>query len=116
VIEMQKKLRSGSWIGAVMAVVLLGGPVVGSAWAGGGARIVDPHPKTIVRITGDAANGFGIHYFDGTADFPPTDSEARAECSEYDTRVARVRCRTEVRTWYRDLGGLRQALDWAHAR
>jgi hypothetical protein len=115
VIEMQKKLRSGSWIGAVMAVVLLGGPVVGSAWAGGGARIVDPHPKTIVRITGDAANGFGIHYFDGTADFPPTDSEARAECGEYDTRVERVRCRTQVRTWYYALGDTQKSIRYYKA-
>jgi hypothetical protein len=30
--------------------------------------------------------------------------------------VRRVRCLTEVRTWYRDLGDLKQALDWAHAQ
>ncbi len=93
----QSKVRVGGLIGAVVSVVLLGGLVTGSAWAGGDPQ---PHPKTIVKVTGDAANGFGIHYFDGTADFPPTDSEARAECSEYDTRVERVRCRTQVRTWY----------------
>ncbi|MEI5673044.1 MULTISPECIES: hypothetical protein [unclassified Nocardioides] len=74
-----------------------------------------PAPDTIVEITGDAANGFEIHHYDGSALYPPTDSEARAECGEYDTRVARVRCRTEVRVWYRDLGDLKQALDWAHA-
>lgn len=108
----QSKVRIGGFIGAVVSVVLLGGLVTGSAWADGDparhgqgstvaeAAVADPHPKTIVRVTGDAANGFGIHYFDGTADFPPTGSEARAECSEYDTRVERVRCRTQVRTWY----------------
>ncbi|WP_244931640.1 hypothetical protein [Nocardioides sp. W7] len=74
-----------------------------------------PAPDTIVAVTGDQANGFEIHYYDGSAAYPPTDSEARAECAEYDTHVARVRCRTEVRTWYRDLGDLKQALDWAHA-
>lgn len=62
--------------------------------------VADPPPKTIVRVSGDAADGFGIHYFDGTADFPPTNSEALAECGEYDTQVERVRCRTKVRTWY----------------
>ena len=46
--------------------------------------------------------------------FPPTDSEAIAECNEYDTRVARVRCRVGVRVWYRDLADLEQALRLAH--
>ena len=78
---------------------------------------VDPPPDdTIVEVTGDAANGFEIRHYDGTALYPPTDSEARAECGEYDARVDRVRCRTEVRTWYRDLGDLKQALEWAHAQ
>ncbi len=73
-----------------------------------------PPGDTIVEITGDATNGFAIHHYDGSVDFPPTDSEARAECAEYATRVARVRCRTEVRVWYRDLADTQQALDWAH--
>ena len=76
----------------------------------------EPPGDTIVEVTGDRANGFEIRHYDGAAEYPPTDSEARAECSEYDTRVKRVRCRTEVRTWYRDLGDLKQALDWAHAQ
>lgn len=80
-----------------------------------GSATQAPAPDTIVEVTGDAANGFEIHHYDGSALFPPTDSEARAECGEYDTQVARVRCRTEVRTWYRDLADLQQALDWAHA-
>jgi hypothetical protein len=78
---------------------------------------VDPPPDdTIVEVSGDKANGFEIRHYDGTELYPPTDSEARAECSEYDARVDRVRCRAEVRTWYRDLGDLQQALDWAHAQ
>jgi hypothetical protein len=64
----------------------------------------------IVEVTGDAANGFGITYAGGDSISPPTDSEARAECGEYDTRLARVRCRVEVRTWYRDLGDLQRSL------
>jgi len=74
-----------------------------------------PPPDTVVAVSGDAANGFEIEYHDGSAEYPPTDSEAMAECGEYDTRIERVRCRVEVRTWYRDLATLQQALDWAHA-
>ena len=75
-----------------------------------------PPPDTIVKVTGDARNGFGIHHYDGSAEFPPTLSESMAECGEYDARVDRVRCRTEVRTWYRDLADLKQALRWARVR
>ncbi len=82
--------------------------------AGSATRVVAPPGDTIVEITGDAGNGFEIRHYDGTSLFPPTDSEALAECGEYDRRVARVRCRTEVRTWYRDLAATQQALDWAH--
>ncbi|WP_200950134.1 MULTISPECIES: hypothetical protein [unclassified Nocardioides] len=74
----------------------------------------EPPAHTIVAVEGDKANGFGIHYYDGSSIYPPTDSEALAECGEYDTRVARVRCRTEVRIWYRDLGQLKLALRYAH--
>lgn len=74
-----------------------------------------PPADTIVRITGDAANGFGIHHYDGSALFPPTDSEALAECGEYATRVERVRCRTEVRVWYRDLAATRRAIRYQRA-
>ena len=69
----------------------------------------------IVEVSGDAANGFGIEYAGGGASYPPTDSEAMAECSEYDTRLARVKCRAEVRTWYRDLGDLQASLAYVRA-
>lgn len=103
------------WIASTVlaSIVLAGAGVVGSA----ALATPDPPPgDTIVEVTGDAANGFEIRHYDGTEDFPPTDSEARAECAEYDTRVDRVRCRVQVRTWYRDLGDLEQALDWAHSQ
>ena len=73
-----------------------------------------PPPDTIVRVIGTAEEGFAIHFHDGSALFPPTDSEARAECAELRRQTARTRCWTEVRTWYRDLADLKQALRLAH--
>lgn len=97
---------------AVAVVALVVGSV-GTALAGTSGEWVPPD-DTIVEVEGDAENGFGIHYYDGSSIYPPTDSEARAECGEYDTRRARIRCRSEVRTWYRDLADLKTALRWAH--
>lgn len=68
----------------------------------------------IVEVEGTRSDGFTLHYADGSTLSPPTDSEAAAECSEYDTFAARLRCRVEVRTWYRDLGDLQRSL--AHVR
>ena len=99
---------------AITAITVI---VLGTSLGGVAVAAVDPPPDdTIVEVTGDQANGFEIRYYDGSALYPPTDSEARAECSEYDARLDRVRCRVEVRTWYRDLGDLQQALEWAHAQ
>lgn len=95
-------------------LVPLGLLTAGLATAGGaGAEEAGgpPPADTIVFVEGDAANGFGILRADGSWQFPPTDSEARAECGEYDTRLDRVRCRVEVRTWYRDLADLQQSID-----
>lgn len=100
-------------------LIATGTTLVVLALAGTGAALADTGPgwtppdKTIVEITGDKSNGFEIRHYDGTELFPPTDSEARAECGEYDTRVQRVRCRTEVRVWYRELGRMKTALTWA---
>ncbi len=93
---------------AVVAGLVIG--VTGAVAAGG------TDPDTIVRVEGDAASGFGIHRLDGTATFPPTDSEARAECGEYDRLRLRVRCRSEVRTHYRDLAEIQRSLAWALAQ
>jgi hypothetical protein len=73
-----------------------------------------PPPGTIVEVSGDRDHGFTIEHYGGRVDHTTTLSEARAECGEYDARVDRVRCRTEVRVWYRDLVTLRRALDHAH--
>ena len=98
---------------ALVALIALLVPAL--AWGGPPARTrASPPGGTIVEVTGNAANGFEIRHYDGTSLYPPTDSEARAECGEYDRRVERVRCRTAVRVWYRDLGQLRQALAYAH--
>ncbi len=98
---------------AAAAMMTIG---IGTAMAQPGrevARWIPPH-DTIVKVTGNAHDGFGIHHYDGSALYPPTDSEARAECLEYDTRLERVRCRTEVTTWYADLADLKTALRWAN--
>lgn len=76
----------------------------------------EPPARTVVGVSGSAADGFTITRYDGSRLFPPTDSEARAECREYDRRIARVRCLVEVATWYRDLGDLRLSLRWARTR
>ncbi|MFC7406974.1 hypothetical protein [Georgenia alba] len=99
-------------------LVLLGSALVPLATLGGAAAAAPsapspaPPPDTIVLVTGDAANGFGIKHHDGTWLYPPTDSEALAECGEYDTRLARQRCRVEVQTWYRDLAAMQQTIDY----
>lgn len=111
------RIRSGL-LAAVLALV----PVAllsASVSIGGAGRSVAsvalwaPPPDTIVRITGNAADGFGVFFYDGRALFPPTRSEAVAECGEHDTAVARARCVAEVRTWYRDLVATRKAMRYA---
>ena len=98
-------------VGAAAMAFLLGG--LTTAVAQPAQRVWTPPADTIVKVTGDKANGFGIFYYDGSSIFPPTDSESRAECSEYSTLVERVRCNTEVRIWYRDLGQLKRSINWA---
>lgn len=96
---------------AVAAAVALAGWLV-PASAGGGWV---PPDDTIVHVRGTSTSGFSVHHYDGTVLHLPTLSEATAECSEYDRRVRRVRCRAEVTTWYRDLGGTKRALRYARS-
>ena len=103
-------------VAAVLAVVVLAGVTAATAHTGVAHRTYEPPAHTIVEVEGDKANGFGVFYYDGTSIFPPTDSEALAECGEYDLRVDRVRCGTEVRIWYRDLGDLKRALRYARSQ
>ncbi len=84
----------------------------GSLVAAGPARWTPP-ADTVVAVHGSALDGFTLSRYDGSKLFPPTGSEARAECGEYDRRIDRVRCRVEVATWYRDLEDLKLSLRWA---
>lgn len=111
---MKKYLITVAALLMTVAVAGLGVGTAGLATAESRARS-EPRPTTIVEVTGDKANGFGIHRYDGSTEFPPTDSEARAECSEYDTRVARVRCRSEVRVWYSALGDLKRSINYTQS-
>jgi hypothetical protein len=111
------KRYAASVLTAAVALVAAG---VGTAVATGdrtepGQRWIPPH-DTIVKVTGTAEDGFSIHHYDGSVLYPPTDSEAKAECLEHDKRLNQVRCRTEVRTWYADLADLKVALQWANRR
>src|SRR5687767_8462664 len=102
-------------LGAVVVLAVVGQSPV-TAVPGEPAADWIPPDNTIVKVEGNKYDGFGIFHYDGSALFPPTDSEARAECEEYDTYVAVVRCKTEVRIWYRDLGQLKRALRYAHSQ
>jgi len=75
-----------------------------------------PPDDTITKVTGTQWDGFAIEHYDGSISYPPTNSEAITECGEYDTRVARVRCRAEVRTRYDAIGDTRRALRYAHTQ
>jgi hypothetical protein len=102
----QPFIRGGLTVALLLLLVVGAGPVAATGRP--------PPPGTIVAVTGDRDRGFTVAHLDGRVEHTPTLSEARAECGEYDARLDRVRCRTEVRVWYRDLGRLRQALDFAH--
>ncbi|WP_199539267.1 hypothetical protein [Desertihabitans brevis] len=110
---MNRPIAAACCAAGCLVAVLAG--TLGAAAGPAAAHQPTPEPPgdTVVRVTGDAANGFSILHADGTELHPPTDSEALAECAEYDTARQRVACRTEVRTWYRDLAVLQQALEWA---
>jgi hypothetical protein len=97
---------------AVLLLVLTAGLLVAALGSPAGAApsFWTPPPDTITRVEGNKRDGFTVHFFDGSSIAPPTDSEARAECDEYDRRLQRVRCRTEVRVWYDGLGDTKRAL------
>jgi hypothetical protein len=95
----------------VLATLVASALVMGAAVAA--ARPWTPPPDTVVKVEGNARDGFGIYFYDGSTMFPPTGSEARAECGEYDQQLDRVRCRVATRQWYRDLGAMKRAIRYA---
>lgn len=100
--------RTSLAVSAALAAVLV------TAASGGAAPDAKaPAPDTVVKVTGNASEGFGIEYYDGSSAFPPTDSKALAECQEYTAKVGRIRCRVEVKTWYRDLVDTKRAIKFA---
>jgi hypothetical protein len=100
----------------IVLLALLGGLLSVAAWSASAMVATGATDRpVIVEVEGDKANGFTLVYADGSTISPPTDSESVAECGEYDRRIDRVRCRVEVRTWYRDLGDLQRSLAWVRA-
>ena len=100
-----KRYFAGVAVG--VAVLVIGS--VGTALALPAETWVPPG-DTITQVTGNAEEGFGIRHHDGSSEFPPAITEARAACGEHDTETERVRCRAKVRTLYRDLADLKDAL------
>ena len=107
-----KKILGAALVAASFTAGRFGAGVAAGA-ASHGQDAYQPTDDTIVDITGDKLHGFTIKHYDGTELSPPTDSEARAECREYDTELDRTRCRVQTRVWYRDLGQTKRALNYA---
>ncbi len=107
----------GATLAMLLAMLLIGLALavgMGGLFPGPAAGAKAPAGNTIVDVDGNKLEGFTIHYYDGTADHPPTAAEAKADCRERETKVGRVRCRTEARTRFRDLREMKHALDWAN--
>lgn len=96
----------------VVQLLVLGAAVPGVLAAGDGWT---PPGDTITAVAGTARHGFRVDHYDGSTAYLPTRSEALTECSEYDARPDRLRCRVEVRTSYDALADTRRALRLAHA-
>jgi hypothetical protein len=100
-------------IGIAAAVALLSTGGGAAAWAATGGS---PRPSTITDVSGDQEHGFSVEHYDGRVAYPPTFSEAKAECEEYRHELSVVRCKTRARVWYRDLGRMQRALEYAHSQ
>lgn len=75
-----------------------------------------PPPRTIVKVTGTKDEGFVVRRLDGSVSFPPTWSEAMAECAELSTAIQRARCTTFVRVRYADLLAIKRAIRYARSQ
>lgn len=102
-------------LAAVLLALIAVGGLAASAAASPAATSTEPYVPpgdTIVHVEGDGPNGFGVEYYDGSWEFPPTVSESMAECEEYDRRVRQFRCKVSTRTWYRALAGFQETTDY----
>jgi hypothetical protein len=98
----------GAGLGTTASMLIL---VAGSAGADEVGWV--PRDDTVTAVTGSRGSGFHVTYFGRPDAYLPTQSESVAECGEYHREVRRVRCRVEVRTWYRDPAGTRRAIRYA---
>lgn len=109
--------RSKPFVGACIALaavpLLWGGSAAAGPQEATARGTWIPPDDTIVSVRGSGRSGFSVTHADGSTWHLPTRSEAWAECSGYHRRVRQVRCATEVRIWYRDLGELRRSLRYA---
>lgn len=108
-------LRRPRPLASAVAGLVAGGLLVGVAHAGPAVRAAapEPAPDTVVRVTGDAQNGFGILHYDGTSEFTARQGVAIDECNTFPAKIGRARCRVHVKTRYAELAALKQALKWA---
>jgi hypothetical protein len=106
----------------VLAALLAAVPLLGA-----GAAVAEHRPgpdpdrpslpgHTIVKVEGDAENGFSVHRLDGSSEHPPTLSESTAECEEYDDPVRVAVCVAEVETSFEGLADVQLSLRWAEAQ
>jgi hypothetical protein len=98
--------------GAVAALLMWVAGAAAGAAAAGEPRWVPPD-GTVTAVTGSSDSGFHVTYFGRSDAYLPTHSESTAECGEYRTLVRRVKCRVQVRTWYRDLRDIKRAIRYA---
>ena len=92
---------------AVLVAFLSGTAFAAATWR--------PPDDTITSVAGTRDSGFHVQYHGMPDVYLPTASEAAAECGEYRLAAKRIRCRTYVRTRYRDLGDTKRAVRYARS-
>lgn len=104
-------------VAAALLATSVGVPLGAASPTTAVARAVTaPPPRTIVKVTGTKDEGFVVRRLDGSVSFPPTWSEAMAECAELSTAIQRARCTTFVRVRYADLLAIKRAIRYARSQ